>query len=531
MEIKVPNIGGVSDVDVIEILVSPGDKVKKDTSLITLESDKASMEIPSPEEGEVEKLQVKVGDKVSEGSLILTLKTLNGQQTSKEASADTKVKGEVKADKSVEQKKPKTSEKASTEMKVTIPDIGDAKNVEVIEILVHKGDQVKKEDSLITLEGEKATIEIPSPYSGEVKTISLKVGDKVSKGNEILTLITQESEEPTSVETKEEASKEALVPSSPPVKEATTPSSLPVMESGDNIHAGPAVRRMAREFGIALQEIKGSGPKGRVVTEDLQKYVKTALAESSAGGAGLRVEKMPDIDFSKFGAIEKVALSKIKKLTGINVHRSWVTIPHVTQFGQADITDMDEFRKAKKVELEKQGIKLTPLVFIMKAVVAALKAYPHFNASLDSSGENLILKKYVNLGIAVDTPNGLVVPVVKDVDQKGMIELASELANLSEKARKKGLTPGDMAGSCFTISSLGGIGGTAFTPIINAPDVAILGVSKAAITPIYEKGQFVPRLMLPLSLSYDHRVIDGADGARFLVFLASCLSDIRTLLL
>jgi pyruvate dehydrogenase E2 component (dihydrolipoamide acetyltransferase) len=298
----------------------------------------------------------------------------------------------------------------------------------------------------------------------------------------------------------------------------------------ENIHAGPAIRRLARELGVELSQVSGSGPKNRILKEDLQNFVKRALTQGTST-SGLQVPKMPEIDFTKFGEVEQVPLSKIKKLTGINVHRSWVTLPHVTQFEQADITELEAFRKSHKDKIEKEGIKLTPLVFIMKAVVAALKKFPQFNASLSSNGELLILKKYYNLGIAVDTPNGLVVPVIREVDQKGMLELAKELATISHKAREKGLTPVEMSGSCFTISSLGGIGGTAFTPIINAPDVAILGVSKAAIAPVYQNGQFVPRLMLPLSLSYDHRVIDGAEGARFLVYLASALADIRTLLL
>ncbi|MBA2654174.1 MAG: dihydrolipoyllysine-residue acetyltransferase [Gammaproteobacteria bacterium] len=530
-EIKVPNIGDVSDVEVIEISVSPGDRVKKEDSLVTLESEKASMEIPSSDEGTVEEVKVKLGDKVSEGSVIITLRTEEETSVSTEPS---KTNEPIPPEKSEIKSPVASSTKQSKEVSVTIPDIGDAKDAEVIEILVEPGQHVNKEESLITLEGEKATMEIPSPFAGQIKTITLKMGDKVSKGDAILTLVI--SEEYPSTLSAELPSAPVREPSVPKVENASTKSSVtPVLAtpstSNESTHASPSVRRLAREFGIDLSRLKGTGPKQRIMKEDLQKYVKGVLSEGDSRGSGLQIPKMPEIDFSKYGETECIPLNKIKKLTGINVHRSWVTIPHVTQFGQADITDLEEFRKSQKEETEKQGVKLTPLVFIMKAVILSLKEFPHFNASLDSKGENLILKKYYNLGIAVDTPNGLVVPVVKDVDKKSTLELAQELAEISQKARSKGLSPAEMSGSCFTISSLGGIGGTGFTPIINAPDVAILGVSKASMTAIYQDEAFNPRLMLPLSLSYDHRVIDGADGARFIVYLAKYLSDIRTLLL
>lgn len=430
-----------------------------------------------------------------------------------------------------------------TTKEIKVPNIGGANDVEVIEVIVKPGDQVKKDDSLITLESDKASMEIPAPESGIVEKIQVKLGDKVSEGSVILMLKPAvPAKEPTKEASKPEVSEAAIEkapdPKQPQRAEQPVPAKAASVSTSvessvdDGSHAGPAVRRLAREFGIDLQSIKGSGPKGRILTEDLQSYVRKAVNQGLVtGGDAFAIPKVPEVDFSKFGEIEKIPLTKIKKLTGIHVHRSWISIPHVTQFDQADITDLEEFRKSNKTKAEKEGVKLTPLVFIMKAVVAALKAYPNFNASLDTTGETLILKKYFNLGIAVDTPDGLVVPVVKNVDQKGMLELAKELAQVSSKARKKSLTPADMSGSCFTISSLGGIGGTAFTPIVNAPDVAILGVSKASLFPVYKQGQLVPRLLLPLSLSYDHRVIDGADGARFLVFLANCLSDIRTLLL
>jgi pyruvate dehydrogenase E2 component (dihydrolipoamide acetyltransferase) len=522
-EIKVPNIGDVSNVEVIEVIVSPGEFVKKDDSLITLESEKASMEIPSPFEGEVREVTVKVGDKVSEGSLILTLDT-----QAAESSKKSEEKEEAVHRKEPVQRESKEEERVQPkEVVVTVPDIGDVKGVEVIEILVEPGASINKEDSLITLEGEKATMEIPSPYSGIVKKVMLKMGDKVSKGDNILSMEVSAPKEPTATKEEQVVAKHEAATK----KQSEAPREREAVELDGQVHAGPSVRRIAREFGIDLHQIKGSGSKHRILKEDLQKYVKSALSQQGGPKDAVVVPKMPDIDFSKFGAIEIQPLNKIKRLTGINVHRSWTTIPHVTQFGEADITEMEAFRKAQKSQIEKEGIKLTPLVFIMKAVIAALQEFPHFNASLDSKGENLILKKYFNLGIAVDTPNGLVVPVVKNVDKKGMLALAKELGEISQKARQKGLSAADMSGSCFTISSLGGIGGTAFTPIINAPDVAILGVSKSKVTPVYTEGQFVPRLMLPLSLSYDHRVVDGADGARFLVYLADRLSDIRTLLL
>lgn len=542
-QVQVPNIGEASDVEVIEVLVKSGDKVKKDDSLITLESDKASMEIPAPYDGEVDKIEVKVGDKVSEGSVILTLRTDGKEQAEKPKNAEQK---KTAATEKVSESSEKVSEKSvasssqkEKEEKVVVPDIGDASAVEVIEVLVKPGDVVKKDDSLITLESEKASMEIPAPFSGKIKSLAVKLGDKVSQGDAILTLVTSDksaAEKPS--EKTEEKSKES-VQQAPQKEEAKKEEAKTAREekpveyspSKKEIHAGPAVRRLAREFGIDLDQVKGSGPKQRILKEDVQQFVKSALSKKE--GVGMQIAAAPAIDFAKFGEIEKTPLNRIKKLTGVHVHRSWVTVPHVTQFDDADVTEMEEFRKSQKDYAEKHGYKLTPLVFIMKAVVASLKQFPNFNASLDETGENLIFKKYFHLGIAVDTPNGLVVPVIRDVDKKGMFAIAEELANISKKARDKGLSPADMAGSCFTISSLGGIGGTAFTPIVNAPDVAILGVSKASTKPVYKDKEkmFVPRLMLPLSLSYDHRVIDGADGARFMVYLASRLADIRTLLL
>lgn len=417
---------------------------------------------------------------------------------------------------------------------IVVPDIGGATDVDVIEVLVKVGDHIKKDTSLITLESDKATMEIPSTDEGVVKEIKVKVGDKVSQNSVIVVLESNEEKTaPTPPAKPASDTKVKEAPATKPAQEgvASVPEGGTLIPAQSNdVHAGPAVRRIAREFGIDLGQIVGSGSKQRILKEDVQAFVKQRLAQVPAiSGAGLPTA--PSVDFSKFGPVETQALSRIKKLTGKNLHRNWLLIPHITQFGEADISELEDFRIAQKKILEKQNIKLTPLVFIMKAVVAALKNFPQFNSSLDASGENLILKKYYNIGVAVDTPDGLVVPVIRDVDQKGLSDLAKELSEVSEKARKKQLTANDMQGGCFSISSLGGIGGTAFTPIVNMPEVAILGVSKSSYKPIYQEGEFVPRLMLPLSLSYDHRVIDGAEGARFVVYLADMLADIRNLLL
>lgn len=522
-EVKVPDLGGAAAVDVIEILIKVGDTIKKDQSIITLEGDKASMEVPAPIAGIVKEIKVKVGDKVSENNLLLMVETAEAT-VSKEKPAEKKVE-------SIAVEKVATTSSSIQEIKV--PDLGGSKNVDVIELMVKPGDIVKKDQSLITLEGDKASMEVPSPLAGKIKEFKLAVGDKVNEGDLILLI------EVTGVP----STAAATTATSAPVAEkpqVSKPAETPIVavvnnngfSNGETVHAGPAVRRLAREFGVDLKLVKGSGEKNRIIKEDVQRFVKAALAKGSAvAGSGLAVAAAPKIDFSKFGAIETKALSKIKKLTGVNTHRSWVTIPHVTQFDEADITEMEEFRSAKKAEAEQQGIKLTPLVFLMKAVVKCLQAFPSFNASLDETGENIILKKYFHIGVAVDTPNGLVVPVIREVDKKGLMELSKELAEISKKAREKGLTVNEMSGSCFTISSLGGIGGSAFTPIVNAPDVAILGVSKSQMKPIWNNKEFVPRLMLPLSLSYDHRVIDGAEAARFTNMLAKILSDIKELLL
>lgn len=433
----------------------------------------------------------------------------------------------------------------STIKEVHVPDLGNVSAAAIIEIPIKVGDPIQAEDALITLESDKASMDIPAPFAGKVKEIKVKVGDKVSKGDLIVLLETEV--DVTAAEEKPVANQAAVKPKvqeenvSSEVKLSETKLSStaaePSAELSDkdedeqgDVHAGPGVRRLAREFGLNLSKITGTGQKGRIIKEDLQKFVKDRLGQSnSSGGVGLST--MPDIDFSQFGEIENKSLSRIKKLTAQNLTRNWLLVPHVTQFNEADITELEVFRKAQGEHAKKQGVKLTPLVFIMKAVVTTLKAFPAFNASLSADGEQLILKKYFHIGIAVDTPEGLVVPVIRDVDKKSLLELAQELGEVSNKAREKKLTSADMQGSSFTISSLGGIGGTAFTPIVNVPDVAILGVSKSQYKPQYQAGEFIPRLMLPLSLSYDHRVIDGAEGARFIMYLADCLSDIRRWLL
>ncbi|OGT35462.1 MAG: dihydrolipoyllysine-residue acetyltransferase [Gammaproteobacteria bacterium RIFCSPHIGHO2_12_FULL_37_14] len=429
---------------------------------------------------------------------------------------------------------------------ILTPDLGGVSDVTVIEILVKPGDTIEKDTTIVTLESDKATLEVPSTDAGKVKEIKVKVGDKVSTDSTLLILEATATEQVTTKETpspppKESQRSEKISTTSTieePIKtsfQQEEPRSQPILtgtlETNNDVHAGPGVRRLARELGVNLALVLGTGPKQRIVKEDVQVFVKTQLGQMQGGTTLAPFSSLPTIDFSKFGQVDVQALSRIKKISGKNLQRNWMMIPHVTQFGEADITSLEEFRQSQKADLEKQRVKLTPLVFVMKAAVASLKAFPHFNASLDNSGEHLVMKKYFHIGVAVDTPDGLVVPVVRDVDKKGLLELAKELAQLSEKARNKQLTPGEMQGGCFSISSLGGIGGTAFTPIINYPEVAILGVSKASYKPVYEEGTFVPHLMLPLSLSYDHRVIDGADGARFMNHITNMLSDIRNLLL
>ncbi len=440
-------------------------------------------------------------------------------------------------------------------VEVKVPDIGDFKDVPVIEVLVKPGDQVRAEDSLLTLESDKATMEVPSPAAGVVKELKVKVGDKVSEGVLVLTLEAGDGGAPAAKEEKKEAKKEERGKEEPgreapvakkaaPGEEAAPPAApkpaapaprAPVDEAAfGKAHASPAVRRLAREFGVDLSRVKGTGPKDRVLKEDVQSYVKSELARprgAEGGGIGVGLPPLPQVDFSKFGPVEVKALSRIKKLSGANLHRNWVSIPHVTQHDEADITELEAFRKSQSEEARKSGIKFTMLGFLMKAVVVALKQFPEFNASLSPDGESLVMKQYFHIGVAVDTPNGLVVPVIRDVDKKGLLEIARDLGEVSERMRVGKISPADLQGGCFSISSLGGIGGSQFTPIINAPEVAILGVGRSTMKPMWNGKEFAPRLMLPLSLSYDHRVIDGALGARFITFLSGVLSDIRRLVL
>jgi pyruvate dehydrogenase E2 component (dihydrolipoamide acetyltransferase) len=530
-QVVVPDIGDFKEVEVIEVLVKPGDAVTKEQSLVTLESDKATMEIPSPGAGVVKELKIKVGDKVSKGSPILELDAKD------DAAPAAKKEAPKKAAPAATAPAPSSFGAAQT---VPVPDIGDFKEVEVIEVLVKPGDKVAKEQSLITLESDKATMEIPSPGAGVVKEVKVKIGDKVSKGSAILVLEGGEQRaEPRSEAPKAEAKAEAPKPAPARQASAATREAAPAASAGGALpHASPSVRKFARELGVDLAQVQASGPKGRILHEDVQGFVKGVLsgrapAAAKAGGGALpfNLPAWPDVDFAKFGPVESKPLSRIQKLSGPYLHRNWISIPHVTQCDEADITDLEAFRKAQTAETEKKGFKLTMLAFMIKACVTALKQYPQFNSSLEKSGESLVIKKYYHIGVAVDTPGGLVVPVVKDADRKGIFDIAQELGEISKKARDGKLSPADMQGGTFSISSLGGIGGTYFTPIINAPEVAILGVSRAAMKPVWDGKTFAPRLMMPISLSYDHRVIDGATAARFTSFLVSVLSDIRKLIL
>jgi len=556
-EIPVPEIGDFDEVEVIEVLVSEGDTIAAEDSLITLESDKASMEIPAPFGGTVKDVKIKVGDKVAEGSIICTVEAADAGDDGAEKSDDS---GEARegSDRKEEPEKEESAGKPSSSgdksggggtRDVPVPDIGDFDEVEVIEVLVSEGDTVAAEDSLITLESDKASMEIPAPFGGKVSSIKVKVGDKVAEGDIIgqLEVSGDEGEASPAAEdkgaapAKQEESKPAgpkldeedhPPPSGDPGGRRSPPTAHIDHEEHRKAHASPAVRRFARELGVDLGQVEGSGRKGRIVREDVQSFVKRALSQpAAASGGGIGVPAMPEIDFSEFGEIETKSLTKINKLTGRNLHRNWVTIPHVTQFDEADITDLEAFRKQLNEEYKNDGVKLTMVAFLLKAAASGLRKYPRFNSSLDAGGENLVFKKYCHIGVAVDTPDGLVVPVIRDVDTKSLVDVAGELIEISKSARDKKLSPKQMKGGCFSISSLGGVGGTAFTPIVNAPEVAILGVSKSQTKPVWNGKEFEPRLMLPLSLSYDHRVIDGADAARFTTHLSKVLTDLRRLML
>ena len=567
-EARVPDIGG-SAVPVIEIMVKVGDRVEKDQSLVTLESDKATMEVPAPFAGVIKELKVKVGDEVDEGHVIALVEA-DGDAPAAAAPKAEAPKTDAPKTEAPKADAPKaaapapapaaakapSASKSSGPVNVTVPDIG-GKPVPIIELMVKVGDTVTKDQSLMTLESDKATMDIPAPAAGVIKELKVKVGDEVNDGDLIAVLEGEGGDaveadaapaptasKPAASETPAEAPKrDAAAASSAEAPVGGAPRTPPVSFDASVVmpdavpYASPSVRAFARELGVDVAQVKGSGRGGRIQREDISGYVKqvmtsgvsTAAGGTVSAGGGLNLLPWPKIDFSKFGEVEEKPLGRIPKISAANLARNWAMIPHVTQFEDADITELEAFRK--KLGEENKDLKVSPLVFQIKAVVAALKKFPQFNASLDASGETLTLKKYFNVGIAVDTPDGLVVPVIRDADKKGLLELATELSEISKKARDKKLTAADMQGGCFSISSLGGIGGTAFTPIVNAPEVAILGVSKAAMKPVWNGKEFAPRLILPLSLSYDHRVIDGALAARFAVFLANQLGDIRRLLL
>ena len=531
VDVNVPDIGS-DEVNVTDVMVKVGDRVEVDQSIINVEGDKASMEVPAPVAGIVKEIIIKAGDKVSTGTLIMRFEVAGSASASAPAvSAPTAapaapVAGGVKD--------------------VNVPDIG-GDEVNVTEIMVKVGDSITEEQSLITVEGDKASMEVPAPFAGVVKEILVKAGDKVSTGSLIMRFEVAGAA-PAAAPQAAAPAPQAVAATAPAAQSGNVSglSQDQVVASAGYAHATPVIRRLAREFGVNLDKVKGTGRKGRIVKEDIQAYVKTAVKAFETGtvsaaaagngvanGAGLGLLPWPKVDFSKFGEVEEVELSRINKISGANLHRNWVMIPHVTHFDRTDITDLEAFRKEqnKIVEKQKLDVKITPVVFIMKAVAKALEAFPRFNSSISEDGQKLTLKKYINIGVAVDTPNGLVVPVFKNVNKKGIIELSRELMEVSKKARDGKLSGSDMQGGCFTISSLGGIGTTHFTPIVNAPEVAILGVSKSEMQPVWNGKEFEPRLMLPLSLSFDHRVIDGADGARFLSYINGVLADLRRLVM
>lgn len=571
-DIKVPDLGGADEVEIIEITVSAGDSVEEEDPILTVESDKASVELPSPAKGKISKITVKVGDKVKEGDVVGTMDVSGGEggdsaddTDSPDESAGTDKSGSKPSsddDASASEEapaesksKPKKSGGSRTHI-VKVPPLDGFDNVPVIEINVSEGDTIEVDDPLVTVESDKATMEIPSPYAGKVGKILVSENDKISEGNELLEMTVEDEGADEEGESESDGAEAASGSAKDDTEDKGDKSeqaaggkdhdapkdlkaraeSTDIPSSGARVHAGPAVRKLAREFGADLSMIKGSGPKRRILKEDVQVYVKKQLQrtqESGSGGvpagAGIPGVKLPD--FSQFGEVQREPMSRLMSATAANMQRNWLNVPHVTQFEDADITEMEAFRKSQKAAGEKKGIKMTPLPFLLKACAQALAELPQFNVSLDMDKKEVVRKQYIHIGIAVDTPAGLMVPVIRNVDQKGLWELAAESAELAQKARDKQLKPAEMQGACFTITSLGGIGGTAFTPIVNAPEVAILGVSKAAMKPVWDGQAFQPRLMLPLSLSYDHRAVNGADAARFTTVLSELLGDIRRLLL
>ncbi|KQQ33544.1 dihydrolipoamide acetyltransferase [Duganella sp. Leaf126] len=556
VEVKVPDIGDFKEVEVIEVMVKVGDTIKVDQSLVTVESDKASMEIPSSAAGVIKEIKVKVGDKIAEGGLLLLLEGEDAAAAAPAAAAPAAA-APAPAPAAAAAPAPAAAPAAAAgPVEIKVPDIGDFKEVEVIEVMVKVGDTIKVDQSLLTVESDKASMEIPSSHAGVVKEVKVKVGDKVAMGSIVFVVeAAGGAAAPAPAAAPASASAAAAPAAAPAPAPSATPAAAPApaaaaptasqgsVQTGKLAHASPSIRKFARELGVDLGKVPGSGPKGRITQADVQNFVKGVMAgttaapagaaASNAGGGNFNVLPWPSLDFSKFGPTELQPLSRIKKISGPNLHRNWVQIPHVTQFDEADVTDLEAFRvetnnaNAKN----KDAAKLTMLAFVIKASVAALKKFPSFNASLDAKGENLILKQYYNIGFAADTPNGLVVPVIKNADQKSVSQIAREMTELSLQAREGKLKPADMQGASFTISSLGGIGGTHFTPIVNAPEVAILGLSKASIKPVWDGKAFQPRLMMGTSLSYDHRVVDGAMGARFSVYLSEVLGDMRKILL
>jgi pyruvate dehydrogenase E2 component (dihydrolipoamide acetyltransferase) len=563
-EIKVPDLGDFHDVEVIDVLVKVGDTVEVDTPLLTLETEKATLDVPSTGAGVVKSIAVKKGDRVSKDSVILTLEAVSGSrladskkeeaaQSDAPAPAATKAKeskskagAPVSSPTANRQPRPTEIPRGLTASDILVPDIGDFKDVEVIDVLVKVGDAIEVDTPLLTLETEKATIDVPSTSAGTVKSLAVKKGDRVSKGSAILTV--EGIAGAPAADSQKEVTSESRVAGSQKQESAPPPSESRVVPTESRVtshesrvspttsfssaHASPSVRKFARELGADLNRIKGTGVKGRITPEDVKGWVKQALSSggAAAGGGGGALPKVPEVDFAKFGEIEAKPLGRIQKISGARLQASWLNIPHVWQMDEADITDMEESRNKLKAQAAAKGIKLTPLAFILRACVKALQEYPVVNSSLDSAGQSLVLKKYIHLGFAADTPNGLVVPVIRDADKKDIYEIARDLAALSEKARAGKLSAAEMQGASFTVSSLGGIGGTSFTPIINAPEVAILGVARSSMKPVYKDGQFVPRLILPFTFAYDHRVIDGAAGARFTTYLAQQLADAKGLL-
>ncbi len=543
VEVKVPDIGDFKEVEVIELMVKPGDTVVVDQSLLTVESDKASMEIPSSAAGVVKELKVKLGDKVAMGTLVLVLETAGGAVAAPVAAAPASAPVAAVA----------PAAAASGPVQVVVPDIGDFDEVTVIEVFVKAGDAVKVEQSLVTVESDKASMEIPSSHAGTVQTLLVKVGDKVKKGSPIAMLLGAAGAAAPAANAGTAAPAPAPAPApaaaaataaAPPAAPTTAVAAHdPTAAKGALPHASPSIRRFARELGVPLAEVKGSGPKGRITQADVQGFVKGVMtgdakteaqkakapAAAAGGGSFPGLLPWPQIDFTKFGPVERKDLSRIKKISGANLHRNWVVIPHVTNHDDADITELEAFRVQLNKENEKSGVKVTMLAFLIKASVAALKKFPEFNSSLD--GDQLVMKNYFHIGFAADTPNGLVVPVIKDADKKGIFQISTEMGDLAKKARDGKMAPADMSGGCFSISSLGGIGGRYFTPIINAPEVSILGVCKSSTEPRWDGKTFQPRLILPLSLSWDHRVIDGASAARFNAYFGSILADFRRVLL